>query len=119
MAKQQQDNKNIAKALKLMQDEASLDSLEQSCRAMDPPPPFYVEWAKRYKDPPYIKLIGNDRICTRCGDIVHEAGRKAHRRYHRALDLAIHTCTGFVGDMLQQMRQWVEEDEAAKQKEKP
>src|SRR5262245_49379408 len=78
-------------------------------------PPEMLEHFQQQEDANptrYIRLIGNDRVCTRCGAVVHSGAKRHHSLYHRQLTLAIWLLQGFaLASRMKQEEMGVEEAE--------
>jgi hypothetical protein len=59
------------------------------------PPGMLDQFDAQYHPPKFIKLIGDERVCTRCGTYVNVDARAHHRLYHRNLTMAIWMLQGF------------------------
>jgi hypothetical protein len=59
-------------------------------------PELHEQFNSWYQDAQFIKLIGDDRVCTICAALVHAGAREGHRLWHRRVTLAIWTLQGYV-----------------------
>ena len=60
------------------------------------PESMLQSFEEQYQKPQFIKLIGSDRVCTRCGSLVHAGSRKQHLDYHKRLTFGIWSLQGTI-----------------------
>lgn len=55
------------------------------------PSGMIAQFEAQYEAPKYLKPddIGDDRVCSRCGAIVHAGAKRHHSLYHRNLTMGI------------------------------
>jgi hypothetical protein len=59
-------------------------------------PELWDQFLGQYEDPEFIKLMGDDRVCTVCAAIVHSGARAHHLLWHKQLTMAIWSLQGAV-----------------------
>lgn len=57
-------------------------------------PELWNQFVEQYEDPEFIKLMGDDRVCTVCAALVHSGARDHHMLWHRQLTMAIWSLQG-------------------------
>jgi hypothetical protein len=63
-----------------------------------------------YVNVKFIPIMGEDRVCSRCGALVHAGSRRHHAIWHRQLTFAIWSLQGFTLATVQRVEDVLNEE---------